>query len=186
MPDPLTKKKHYDVPGHAHALTFTCYRRRHLFRDEMACEYFLDELINARLKHNLKIWAYVVMPNHGHVLLWPKHPQYDISNIQREFKSLTAARYIAHIREKEPNRLGELLVKDTRTWEVRFWQRGGGFDRNVWKALAIQDEIKYIEGNPVRAGLAKHPEDWKWSSAHARVHKKGLVPDTFQIPHLMK
>jgi len=44
----------------------------------------------------------------------------------------------------------------------------GGFDRNLWNAKAIHSAIKYIEHNPVRAGLVKKAEEWKWSSAHAR------------------
>lgn len=186
MIEPLTKKKHYNVPGHAHALTFTCYRRRHLFRDETACSNFLDELFKARAKHNLKIWAYVVMPNHVHALLWPANPTYDISGIQREIKSLMAISYIKHVREKTSELLKNMLVDDGASGEVRFWQRGGGFDRNLWKGLAVHEMIEYIEGNPVRAGLVTYAEDWKWSSAYARARNMGLVPDKFQIPVLMK
>ena len=63
----------------------------------------------------------------------------------------------------------------------RFWQTGGGFDRNLWNAKAIHSSINYIEANPVRAGLVEKPEDWQWSSAHARVYKEGLIPDSYAI-----
>ena len=68
----------------------------------------------------------------------------------------------------------------------RFWQAGGGFDRNLWNAKAIHNSIKYIEYNPVRAGLVNAPEEWQWSSAHARSTNKGLLPDDLDIPMLMK
>ena len=68
----------------------------------------------------------------------------------------------------------------------RFWQAGGGFDRNLWNAKAIHNSIKYIEYNPVRAGLVNAPEEWQWSSAHARSTNKGLLPDDLDIPILMK
>jgi len=40
----------------------------------------------------------------------------------------------------------------------RFWQAGGGFDRNLWNAKAIYFSINYIEGNPVRAGYGHQQE----------------------------
>jgi len=144
MIESLAHKKHYNVPGHAHALTFTCYRRRHLFRDAKACATFLNELSKARIKHNLKIWGYVVMPNHVHALVWPANPDYDISAIQREIKSLAAVAYIRHVRESRPDLLKSLLVEDSPNGELRFWQRGGGFDRNLWKGLAVHEMIEYI------------------------------------------
>ena len=67
----------------------------------------------------------------------------------------------------------------------RFWQTGGGFGRNLWNANAIHNAIKYIEHNPVRAGLVKKAEEWKWSSAHARHTNEGLLPEDLDIPILI-
>jgi len=47
----------------------------------------------------------------------------------------------------------------------RFWQRGGGYDRNLVSKQAVLNSIEYIHNNPVRKGLVKSPEDWNWSSA---------------------
>ena len=47
---------------------------------------------------------------------------------------------------------------------------------------SIHSSIKYIEANPVRSGLVEKPEDWKWSSAYARVNESDLIPDNFNIP----
>ncbi len=47
----------------------------------------------------------------------------------------------------------------------RFWQRGGGFDRNLYERDAIQKAVEYIHGNPVRRGLVERAEGWEWSSA---------------------
>ena len=68
----------------------------------------------------------------------------------------------------------------------RIWQPGGGFDRNLWSAKAIHYSINYIEGNPVRAGLANVPEEWKWSAAWARLMKSGLVSELNDVPVLMQ
>ena len=67
----------------------------------------------------------------------------------------------------------------------RFWQPGGGFDRNLWNSQAIHKAIEYIEANPVRKKLAVIPEEFKWSSAYARTNDVGVVPDRFDIPVAM-
>ena len=47
----------------------------------------------------------------------------------------------------------------------RFWQPGGGFDRNIFRERAVPAVIDYIHANPVRRGLVAQPTDWEWSSA---------------------
>lgn len=47
----------------------------------------------------------------------------------------------------------------------RFWQRGGGYDRNLTEPTTIWQEIEYIHANPVRRGLCQRSVDWCWSSA---------------------
>ena len=47
----------------------------------------------------------------------------------------------------------------------RFWQRGGGYDRNVVCEAAVRETIDYIHANPMRRGLVTRPTDWRWSSA---------------------
>jgi hypothetical protein len=62
-----------------------------------------------------------------------------------------------------------------------FWQKGGGFDRNLWNAKATHNSIKYIEANPVLSRLAASPEEWPCSYAHARSRMEGVIPDTGAI-----
>ena len=69
--------------------------------------------------------------------------------------------------------------------KFRFWQAGGGFDRNLWNPEAIHRAINCIEANPVRANLAAAPKDWTWSSAYARATGWGVIPDNTDIPMLM-
>lgn len=49
--------------------------------------------------------------------------------------------------------------------DVRFWQRGGGYDRNVRDRDELMEKIRYVHLNPVRRGLVERPEEWAWSSA---------------------
>ena len=47
----------------------------------------------------------------------------------------------------------------------RFWQMGGGYDRNVRDEAELFEKIGYIHNNPVQRGLVGSPLDWRWSSA---------------------
>jgi REP element-mobilizing transposase RayT len=89
--------------------------------------------------------AYVVMPNHVHVLLDPLVP------IQR----LTSG--IKGVSARHAN------LKLGRTGE-RFWQ-DESFDHWIRNEGQLVRAKAYIENNPVKAGLCARPEDWRWSSA---------------------
>ena len=47
----------------------------------------------------------------------------------------------------------------------RFWQDGGGYDRNYVTPVEIRKQIDYIHNNPVRRGLVENAVDYRWSSA---------------------
>jgi putative DNA methylase len=90
--------------------------------------------------------AWVVMPNHIHVLFTPQ-AGHAMSAIAHSWKSFTA-----HECNKALNRTGE------------FWQREP-YDRYIRDARHYANAVAYIENNPVKAGLCERPEAWPWSSA---------------------
>jgi putative transposase len=92
-----------------------------------------------------RLCAYVVMSNHVHVLLWP-HKW--LERITKSVKGYTA---------RECNK----LLKRTGT---SFWQEES-FDHAVRSEDEFHRIKKYIEMNPVKAGLVKNPSHWRWSSA---------------------
>lgn len=57
-----------------------------------------------------------------------------------------------------------------------FWQRGGGYDRNVYSERQLLEKIEYIHGNPVRRNRVPISTDWGWSSAQA--YEQNGAPDT--------
>ena len=141
--------KRYNVPGHAHALTFTCKDKRPLLDSEPAKRLFVASLGAARQSRRFHLWAYVVMPEHAHVLLWPREPDYSISETLRAIKRPMAFRAHQQGIVQEPG----------------FWLAGGGYDRNLTSPEAVHHEIEYMHGNPVRRGLCAEPADWRYSSA---------------------
>jgi REP element-mobilizing transposase RayT len=93
---------------------------------------------------------WVVMPNHVHLILWPM-PNYTLSAILHSRKRYTA---------REAN----LMLR--RTGES-FWQPES-YDhwiRNEDEKFRIR---QYIRNNPVKAGLCRAPEEWRWGSAYKR------------------
>ena len=89
--------------------------------------------------------AYVVMPNHIHLLITPRLA---LSRIMRGIKGVSA---------RDANRILGRRGK-------AFWQ-DESYDHWVRDEAEFGKIRFYIEHNPVGAGLAKQPEDWKWSSA---------------------
>lgn len=174
---------HYNTPGHAHEITYSVYRRKNIFSNPYAGEMFLFELAAARKEFSFQLWAYVIMPNHVHLLIWPLEHDYRIDVINKAIKGRMAKRFIQFTKENcTIDLLIDYLVSEDGNKQYRVWQKGGGFDRNLWNPMAIHQSIEYIEANPVRRKLAVSPEQYRWSSAYARAKKEGVIPDSFHSP----
>jgi putative transposase len=145
--------KHFNAPGCFHELTFSCYLKQPLFNCENTYKLFIETLSYARQKLNFGIIAYVIMPTHVHLLICPLQEKYSISKILSGIKLPFSMRMTLLSKESTGAPLGH------------FWQRGGGYDRNLVTEKAIKASIDYIHGNPVRKELVSSPEEWPWSSA---------------------
>ncbi len=143
------KCKRYNVPGHAHALTFTCKDRQPLLETDSARQLFVEALAAARETRDFHLWAYAIMPEHVHVLLWPRQKDYSISEILRAIKRPMSFRAREQGLIRAPG----------------FWLPGGGYDTNLADPQAVHNEVEYIHNNPVRRGLCQRPEEWRYSSA---------------------
>ena len=179
------KLKRYNIPNHARELTFSCYHKYPYFNDPIACMIFMDFLRNARSAYDFELWAWVIMPNHIHLLVWPKEEAHLISQILHSVKGNTGKHYRRHLLQYSPEMFDNLCVEFKTEKKLKLWQPGGGYDRNMWNAKAVHQAIQYIENNPVRAGFVKRPEQWEWSSAWARENQSGLIPDQ-NIPMWLK
>ena len=161
---PRKRRIAYNLPNHAHELTFSTFRRKPIFLYAEACELFVEALDAARTSCNFELWAFVIMPDHCHVLLRPRDEVYAISAILKAIKSPAAKAIL----ERFPEWREELSVcRPTRGREARLWQQGGGYDRNICTNRAAAASINYIHMNPVRKGLCDNPEDWPWTSYRA-------------------
>ena len=96
-----------------------------------------------------KLSAWVVMPNHVHILCTPA-AGYRLAEITHSIKSFTS------------NEANKVLDRSGRFWQKEY------FDRFIRNPRQFARTVAYIENNPVKANLCDRPEDWPFSSARLR------------------
>lgn len=104
----------------------------------------------AGLRYDLIAW--VVMPNHVHVLI-RAYQGVPLAKIVQSWKSFTGRRIRALASQSHS------VPPSDRIWMREYW------DRYIRDERHFQAVIEYIHQNPVKAGLVKRAEEWRWSSA---------------------
>jgi len=154
----MPRKPRFFVPGLPVHIVQRGNNRQAVFFEGTDYERYLSLLVEARDRFGCDIHAYVLMTNHTHILATPR----DRNAISRMMQYV-GQRFVAFINRKYC-RTGTL-------WEGRF------------KATTIETSsyllacYRYIELNPVRAGMVQHPGDYCWSSYRSNGLQKedGLV-----------
>jgi putative transposase len=158
------KPKHYTTEGHIHYLTFSCYKKLWLFKSPTLYSSFVKNLAKVKERVLFSLYGYVVMPNHVHLLICPNQ-DVSISGILTAVKRPFSFQALNYLRNRWPELYEKLHVRRGARQVRRFWQAGGGYDRNIYKGKTFAKTLEYIHFNPVRKGLVDSPIDWKWSSA---------------------
>ena len=158
-------RQNINEPGHAHELTFSCYHQFKFLAPERTCQWLADAIEEARQEWNFELWAYVFMPEHAHLLVYPREKIYDIADIRKAIKSPVATKAIRFLEQNATEWLPRITRQRGSKTERLFWQSGGGYDRNVTSPRTLLSVIDYIHQNPVRRGLVERADQWKWSSA---------------------
>ena len=147
------------LPGIPHHVTQRGNGRRRTFFGDADYALYLSLLRHSCRRSGTAIWAWCLMPNHVHLILVP-----DKADGLRRALAPTHARYAAEINRRE-GACGH------------FWQER--FRSAPMEEAHLHICLRYVELNPVRAGLAERPEDWRWSSARGHL---GLVADPLVDP----
>lgn len=116
-----------------------------VFVDDDDRRYFLQCLADASFTHGVSIHAYVLMPNHVHLLATPKRPE----SMPRMMQTV-GRRYVGRFNHRH-RRTGTL-------WEGRY--KAALVDSDAYLFACM----RYIELNPVRAGMVASPAAFDWSS----------------------
>jgi putative transposase len=166
---------HYDQIPYAHYLTFSCYHNLELFVDSINYELFLESLEKARNRFHFKLYGFVIMPNHVHLLIFPDF-DIRISAILTAIKQPFAHRALEYIKLQWPDIYAHLWAQVGSKPVRRFWQEGGGYDSNLFSDEALEKTLDYMHLNPVRKCLVERAVDWKWSSSlHYHTGRDDLI-----------
>ena len=160
-----SRRQSYNILGHAHELTFSCYRRYPFLGAERCCRWLADAIQKARETQKFRVWAFVFMPDHAHLIVYPYAPQHKMSRILESIKQPVGAKAIAYLKTTNSDWLSRLARKRGKRIERLFWQSGGGYDRNLTGPKTLLRMIDYLHENPVRKKLVIDSRDWFWSSA---------------------
>ncbi len=162
--DSLFRKslKRYEFIGQPRFLTFSCYRRLPLLSNARIKAQFAEALERTHKQHEFRLIAWVIMPEHVHLILTPRAPDSTVAQVLRSLKTSISKRVIARWKRLDAPILDRIVTPKGRH---RFWQAGGGYDRNIRDEAELIEKIEYVHANPVRRGLADTTCDWPWSSA---------------------
>jgi putative transposase len=148
----MARLPRYVIPGQPQHIIQRGNNRQVIFVADPDYRFFRDALVEAATKHGLAIHAYVWMTNHIHLLATPESDH----SISKVFQAV-GRRYVQYFNFTY-RRSGTL-------WEGRYRATVVDSDRYLLTLM------RYIELNPVRAGMVAHPGDYLWSSY--RRHAQG-------------
>src|SRR2546423_9068381 len=150
------KWSNQNLPGALHFVTGNFLDRIPVFDQEACCQFFIDTLGTLLNDWPCKLIAYVLMPDHLHLIVNPQDGR--IREFTGQLKSLSA-RAIT----KTASGINFKMDSDgcLQVWQESFKAIP------LWSAWMIWQKINYIHANLVKAGLAKSAKDFRWSSFRA-------------------
>ncbi len=140
------------APGLPHHVTQRGNRRLQTFFGDDDYQAYLELMSEWCAKYKVQVWAYCLMPNHVHLVAVPETKE-----------SLNLAIGEAHRRYTR-------RVNFREGWRGHLWQ--GRFSSFILDQNYLLACTRYVELNPVRAGMVKNPQSWRWSSADAHAQRK--------------
>jgi REP-associated tyrosine transposase len=169
MRNPLRR---YYGRGDLHFVTFSCFRRRAFLGTRRARNHFVKILDQVRTRHKFRLFGYVVMPEHVHLLI--SEPEQASPSAVLQVLKQKVSRSLRARRNSLPGQLS-LSFASAPTETPAFWQRRF-YDFNVWSGKKLKEKLDYIHANPVQRRLVAHPKDWPWSSwSHYAKGELGLI-----------
>ena len=163
-----------------HFVTFTVVNWLDALSRPLYKDIIVDSLRYCIQEKGLKLYAYVIMSNHIH-LVASAAEGYELSNILRDLKKFTAQQILQSI-ETQPESRREWLTylfsyfgkKNTNNRKYQFWNQDN-HPIELWSEKVTGQKINYIHNNPVRAGIVAEAEHYVYSSANYYVNETGLL-----------
>ena len=155
---PIARIKSFAKDG-VYFVTPTVWNWYYLFDRHNRWQILADSLQYCQRYKSLKIYAYVFMLNHLHLILQAG----DAETVLRDFKRHTSKALKENIRATEPNALRLFETADG-TW--RLWKEDNQ-PQLIETEKFFRQKLGYIHANPVRKDYVLPAEHWKWSSANS-------------------
>ena len=117
-------------------------------------------------RYDFHLIAFVIMPDHLHLLVYPTTHEFKIDRFLAAIKRPFSYRIKELLIEQQNPLLNDLTIRSRPgKTAFRFWQEGPGFDRNFFSKKAVESAVNYLHLNPVNRRLVTECREWKWSSA---------------------
>ena len=161
----MPRRRRTGTAGIPHHVLNRASRRDRLFVYSEDYRVFVQVLAEAKQRLNMRLLAFSVMPNHWHLIVWP-----------------SADKQLSQF-------MHWLTLTHTQRWHTMHATSGTGpLYQGRYKAIPIQSDhhfltvARYVERNPVRAGLVDRVQDWPWCSAWHRSNNCNMdLLDTWPV-----
>ncbi len=160
-------------PEQPHFITVTVLHWIPVFTRPATVDLLLESL-RYLMNDGLKVYAYIILENHMHLVVQSNQLDKDIAR----FKSFTAKRLIRYLDENNIKTILEQLAfykkahKDDRAYQ--FWQEGV-HPEWIQNEAMMRQKVEYIHQNPVKRGYVDEAEHWRYSSARNYAGLPGLL-----------
>ena len=146
--------------------TCSVHRRRKLLEFDQPKRILLGVLIHQLENVASRCVGFVLMPDHIHLLTWLANPA-ELNRFLHGLKRMSSFR-IRQWHERNASHYFDGFGQGD-----RFWKRKS-YTFNIYSESRLREKLDYMHLNPVRAGLVKRAEDWKWSSARWYLHRQSV------------
>ncbi len=163
---------------HPEFITVTCLDWKPLLDDDGHKALITNSLDFLSKDGRALIYGFVIMNNHFH-LIWQIMGEHKRDAVQRDFLKFTGQQVLRSLRNTGSAMLSELIV-NAKDRKRQVWERNS-LGIPLWSSQVFEQKLEYIHYNPVKAGLCKYPEDYKYSSA--RFYEKNEKDWSFLVHH---
>lgn len=157
--------KHYRIEGSIFYITSNVYNRLQIFTRPSFVIPVIDSLNYYRYQYACKLIGYVIMPDHIHLLIWPKDAKI-VTDFMRDLKRFTSGRITRQAKvegKKEWIECFEQAGIKTERAEYKVWQ-DSFWEQTIYTEEFLKQKLNYIHLNPVRAGITETVQNYPYSS----------------------
>jgi putative transposase len=158
---------------HQTFFTATIYKWISVLQYEECKQIIVDSLNFLVEKKRVRVFAFVIMPNHIH-LIWQIQEGHSKENVQRDFLKFTGQQIKFYL-EKNDNNLLKQLEVNLKDRKYQIWQRNA-LSIPIWTPKVLEQKLNYIHLNPIQEKwkLCTYPEEYKFSSARFYFENKTM------------